>query len=334
MNVRTIFQTVILSAFLGLAGCQNSPSTFPLVEGYSAEMTPFGNFIMGSPEIAAWGAEYTPGNSYAMVNIPIAGAIKIEYAVKRGWGGDIFLSTAAPVEVEIGLKTLEGTVDEVTSICVTYEEQRAFAAIPSTASEDIHEQWTHYRRTDEANSEFWPWWPLGAGFVFGGETRTTCVIQDGRVEVDAVDGPFPKPSAGTAFLTAAISVPAPGTLEDLYEVALVEPDISVTQAYVESGVLNVPQTGTTAVLAPTVPPMAFSVPIGKPLSGVYTFQLNNADWTSPGCPGTVAVKLALRTQSVTRIVTCAIPCGSVAQIDLLFPAGTVAVQPASAGMCS
>jgi hypothetical protein len=155
------------------------------------------NFVMGDPEITDWGAQYEEGNPYAMVNIPVAGALKVEYGMKDGATFVIFLETTLPVELQIELVQGAVTANALTPgdvldwVCVTYEAGAAFQRKPENAQPavDRHGAWTHYQRGAAGGAVF-DWWPPGAGFEFRG-TQRKCVIEDRTVVVTEVWGPFP-----------------------------------------------------------------------------------------------------------------------------------------------
>jgi hypothetical protein len=162
---------------------------------------------MGAPELTAWGAQYVEGNPYAMVNIPVSGALHVAYGIVDGGTFALFLDTTQPVELEIGL--MNG--DVLDWACVTYAEGGTFAGTPPNIEPDVKGFWTHYQRKetdpDTGEEEILAWWPPGAGFVFGGATQRQCVIENRMVVVAGVSGPFPKPQPTAA--PAAPAAPAP-----------------------------------------------------------------------------------------------------------------------------
>lgn len=129
-----------------------------------------------------------------MVNLPVIGAVKVEYTVAGGGTYAIFVKTTTPTKWEIGLKTTDGVTDTLDSVCVTYTEGAAFASVPANAATETQHQATHYLRPLE-NGGTENWWPIDAAFVFACATKTTCVVTDGQVQGAVVDGPFPKAPA-------------------------------------------------------------------------------------------------------------------------------------------
>lgn len=150
------------------------------------------NFIIGSADSANWGGQYAEDNTYFMVNIPVTGAVKVEYAITGGGTYAVFVETTTPTKWEIGLKTVDGVTDLLERVCVTYTEGAAFASVPANATTATQHQATHYLRTlEDGGTE--NWWPVDAAFAFAGETKTVCVVTDGQVQGAVVAGPFPKP---------------------------------------------------------------------------------------------------------------------------------------------
>lgn len=126
-----------------------------------------------------------------MVNIPVIGAVKVEYTITGGATFAIFVDTATPTKWEIGLKTVNGVTDTLQSVCVTYTEGVPFASIPADAATSTQHQATHYpRKLEDGGTE--NWWPSDAAFTFAGKTKMVCVVTDGVVQGEVVDGPFPK----------------------------------------------------------------------------------------------------------------------------------------------
>lgn len=112
-----------------------------------------------------------------MVNLPAIGAVKVEYAVKGGGRFVLFVDTTTPTKWEIGLTTVDGVTAVLESVCVTYTEGLAFAAKPANIETSMQHQATHYlRKLDAGGTE--KWWPIDAAFVFGGETKTVCVVSN------------------------------------------------------------------------------------------------------------------------------------------------------------
>ncbi|MCP4401227.1 MAG: hypothetical protein GY801_28510 [bacterium] len=212
---------IAIVAMMGLIGCE----LFDLGEVTNvtapAGVSELSNFIMGDPEIAEWGAQYAEDNSYTMVNIPVSGALQVEYGLVDGGTFALFLETTQPVELEIGLKSQEVTttaksvVDALEWVCVTYEEGTTFASTPANIEKNIQNAWTHYQRVDETDTVH-PWWLQGVDFVFSGATQQMCVIENQTVMVTEVSGPFPKPQSTTPFTLTSIAVSG-GELLDAYK---------------------------------------------------------------------------------------------------------------------
>ena len=131
-----------------------------------------------------------------MVNIPVTGAVKVEYAITGGGTYAVFVGTTTPTKWEIGLKTVDGVTDVLERVCVTYTEGAAFANVPANATTATQHQATHYLRKLE-NDGTENWWPTDAAFGFAGDTKTVCVVTDGQVQGAEVAGPFPKPQTTT-----------------------------------------------------------------------------------------------------------------------------------------
>lgn len=191
---------VILAAIMGLIGCELFDRDEVADVTAPVGGSDLANFIMGDPAIAEWGVQYAEGNTYAMVNIPVFGALKVEYGIVDGGVFAIFLETTQPVELEIGLERHEvpenadSVVDVLEWVCVTYEEGAVFTSTPENVQPAVDRDgaWTHYQRVD-ADGGVHPWWLPDAAFVFGGPTQRQCVIGNRTELVTEVPGPFPKP---------------------------------------------------------------------------------------------------------------------------------------------
>ncbi len=127
-----------------------------------------------------------------MVNIPVSGAIKVEYTVAGGGTYAVFVETTTPTKWEIGLTTVDGVTATLERVCVTSTEGVPFAAIPANSATATQHKATHYLRALEDGSTE-NWWPVDAAFGFAGDTKTVCVVTDGVVQGEEVAGPFPKP---------------------------------------------------------------------------------------------------------------------------------------------
>ena len=138
-----------------------------------------------------------------MVNIPVTGAVKVEYAIMGGGTYAVFVDTTTPTKWEIGLKTVDGVTDVLQRVCVTYTEGAAFASVPANATTATQHQATHYlRKLENGGTE--NWWPVDAAFAFAGDTKTVCVVTDGVVRGEEVAGPFPKPTSVCGKIQGAI----------------------------------------------------------------------------------------------------------------------------------
>ena len=215
MTTRTIITGVIVCTLIGVIGCEmfdRDEASHLTAPAGGAELS---SFIMGHPEISEWGAQYEPGRSYAMVDIPVAGALQVSYGIVGGGTFALFLETTQPVKLEIGLLTRDGVTDALDWVCVTYETGATFAQKPAAAvaASAGNGAWTHYQRDE--NGALSPWWPPDAGFVFSGATQTQCVIQQRAVIVAEVSGPFPK-ATPTPQPTQAASAAPPVTVVVMY----------------------------------------------------------------------------------------------------------------------
>lgn len=145
-----------------------------------------------------------------MVNIPVTGAVKVEYAIMGGGTYAVFVETTTPTKWEIGLKTVDGVTDVLQRVCVTYTEGAAFASVPANATTATQHQATHYlRKLENGGTE--NWWPVDAAFAFAGDTKTVCVVTDGQAQGAEVDGPFPKsqPTTTTTSVTPTTTTTVP-----------------------------------------------------------------------------------------------------------------------------
>ncbi|GAK53735.1 S-layer domain protein [Candidatus Moduliflexus flocculans] len=139
-----------------------------------------------------------------MVNIPVTGAVKVEYTITGGGAYALFADTATPTKWEIGLKTVDGVTDTLQRVCVTYTDGVPFASVPAEATTSKQHQATHYLRKLDSGTE--NWWPTDTAFGFAGETKTVCVVTDGVVQGEEVAGPFPKtPALANAAPVATVS---------------------------------------------------------------------------------------------------------------------------------
>ena len=192
-----IFTTLLLTAtILGIAGCQLFDDAPTAVGASAADSNALSNFIMGDPELGTWGAYYEAGDSFVRVDIPVAGALKVAYSTTGGWSGAIFLQTAAPVGVEIGLLTDDnGVTDVIDDVCVSYVEGGRFTSMPSNVEKDVQGDWTEYRRVlDDGSTSHW--WPADAAFVFSRNETTACGVVNSDVQWDVIPGgAFDKPAA-------------------------------------------------------------------------------------------------------------------------------------------
>lgn len=185
-----LMASLIILAAGGLS-CRRDAAQTPVTPDRAFDATDTGNFIIGSADAVSWGGQYGKNNTYFMVNIPIVGAVKVEYAVKGGGSFALFLETATPTKMEIGLKTVNGVTDELESVCVTYLEGGVFAAKPANIERSIQHKATHYlRKLDDGSAE--NWWPVEAAFTFDSEPQTICVVTNGVAQGVDVAGPFPK----------------------------------------------------------------------------------------------------------------------------------------------
>jgi len=203
---RTLLTGLVGLSLLGglVAGCQLFDNNSSSLTAPTAETVRPENFIIGSTESTNWGGQYAEDNTYFMVNIPIVGAVKVEYTITGGATFALFVETKTPTKWEIGLKTVDGVTDTLQNVCVTYTEGVPFANVPADATTSTQHQATHYLRTLENGTE--NWWPSDAAFGFAGETTTVCVVVDGKVQGEEVAGPFPKtPASSNAAPVATVS---------------------------------------------------------------------------------------------------------------------------------
>ena len=191
---RALLTGMVGVALIGglVAGCQLFDKNSSSLTAPTAETGRLENFIVADAESTQWGGQYAEGNAYFMVNIPVAGAVKVEYTVAGGGTFAIFADLTAPTTWEIGLTAADGVPATVERVCVTYTEGAAFASVPAEADANALMQATHYLRTLEDGSAE-NWWPSDAAFKFVGKTTTVCVVVDGKVQGAEVSGPFPKP---------------------------------------------------------------------------------------------------------------------------------------------
>lgn len=229
MSVFFKYQCVVIGfvvVVVGLAGCELFDRAQPTEVAAPWSASELAGFIMGDPESTEWGVQYEEGNSYTIVNIPIAGALQVEYGIVDGGTFNIFLETTLPVKLEIGLATrednvtAESLVNALEWVCVTSQEDETFASVPeNVVLNTTHDgAWVQYQRS-VAENEVSEWWSPGAEFVFGGATERVCVIENRTMVVAEVSGPFPKPhptspplvSTNAAPVVAGVSIS--GTLE-------------------------------------------------------------------------------------------------------------------------
>lgn len=158
------------------------------------------NAVFGDAENAEWGAHYTPGDPFFMVQIPMAGAVRMTYTTTTGGPFDIYAESDAPFKLEIGLTEQDGQVAILDSVGVEYLENGAFSSVPEDAQ--IAESGLNAKRRGHlfhyghrVGGVWSPWWLPGAAFVFDGQTQFTCLVSGGVLHsgVVVVFGPFPKP---------------------------------------------------------------------------------------------------------------------------------------------
>ncbi|GAK53739.1 hypothetical protein U14_05013 [Candidatus Moduliflexus flocculans] len=192
---RTLLTGLVGLTLIGglVAGCQLFDTNSSSLTAPTAETVRPENFIIGSADSDQWGGQYSKDNTYFMVNIPVTGAVKVEYTITGGATYALFVDTTTPTKWEIGLKTVDGVTDTLQSVCVTYTDGVPFASVPADATTSTQHQAAHYLRKLENGTE--NWWPIDAAFAFAGETKTVCVLIDGVVQGADVAGPFPKATA-------------------------------------------------------------------------------------------------------------------------------------------
>ena len=139
------------------------------------------------------------------INVPVSGALGIFYRIMNGGSYALFVETPSAVKMEIGLNTINGVVDVLDSVCVTYADGvTAFASAPADIVKVKQYGATHYRRKHSAGES--DWWPIDAAFGFGvpdAQLTTVCIARDGVVGVTQLAGPFPKTAPVTTTTTAA-----------------------------------------------------------------------------------------------------------------------------------
>ena len=192
-RVAVIGTLTIVSLILGIVGCRMFDDAPTAAETTTENLNPSADFIMDAPEIDGWGAHYEPGNSFVRVDIPVSGALKVEYSTTSGWSGAIFAHTVSPVGLEIGLVTRDGVTDVVEEICVSSVEDGSFTSMPANLEISAKEDWTHYKRItdDGAVSD---WWPTAAAFTFSNDASSVCGIVNSEVQWELIPGgAFEKP---------------------------------------------------------------------------------------------------------------------------------------------
>ena len=258
----------------GVMACNvldNDQPTAPIMEGNSANLS---NFIIGDPDVTEWGGQYVKDNTYFMVNIPIVGAVKVEYCVKGGGCFAVFVDTTSPTKWEIGLTTVDGVTEVLERVCVTYLENGKFASVPASHEKATQHKATHYqRKLDDGSVE--NWWPIDAAFEFGGKTTTVCVVTDGVVQGAEVAGPFPKPMP-TPVAPAAPTVG--GSMTAGYRAWDINGDTGVVTPW-NGCQVTVANTGTTSI------DVTFT---GGDHEGTWLIPGMGLDWTwsdnAAGCP--------------------------------------------------
>ena len=200
---------LLAAAILGIAGCQLFDDDPTGVGASAADSSILSNFIMGDPELDDWGAYYEEGDSFVRVDIPVAGALKVEYGTTGGWSGAIFLQTAAPVGLEIGLLTDDdGVTDVIDDVCVSSVEGGTFTSMPANVEDDVQGDWTEYLRVlDDGSTSHW--WLADAAFVFSGDETTACGVVNSDVQWELIPGgAFDKPT--TTMTTSVADVDGDG----------------------------------------------------------------------------------------------------------------------------
>ena len=201
MRRKRMIAGVIGLVFVGLVGCQlfehdkQKTLTMPAMSDMQPE-----NFIIGDPEIMDWGGHYLKNDAFFAINVPVVGAMKITYSITTGSTFMLFVETSAATKMEIGLQTVNGVVDVVDSVCVTYAENvMAFARVPSGIVKVTQHNATHYQRADR-DDETQNWWPSDAAFSFGvldTQLKTVCVVTNGVLGVTEISETFPKTTPST-----------------------------------------------------------------------------------------------------------------------------------------
>lgn len=180
---------------VGLVGCELSEREQP-----TAVTAPGGagvNAIFGDADISEWGASYTAGDPFVMVNVPFAAAVKINYTTTTGGPYSVFATGDGPFKVEIGLVEHDGVLDTLDALWVEFLEDGDFTEMPENAraetvkSGKVRIVVMQYLRL--VGDVLFPWWPFDALFVFSGPTQTIWLYSGGVVLVTEVSGPFPKP---------------------------------------------------------------------------------------------------------------------------------------------
>ena len=203
-RLNTIGTIIVVALLLGIVGCQMFEDSPTEIAAPDAGFSPMSDFLMGTPELDDWGAYYEEGDTFVRVDLPVAGALKVEYTTTTGWSGAIFAQTGSPVGLEIGLKEVDGVVDVVEDVCVSYVEGGSFSAMPSNVEESAKEDWIHYTRVND-NGSTSNWWPTSAGFIFSGEITTVCGVVNSEVQWDVIPGgAFDKPAGAQTGVGSAV----------------------------------------------------------------------------------------------------------------------------------
>ncbi|GAK49174.1 hypothetical protein U14_00392 [Candidatus Moduliflexus flocculans] len=196
----------------GIVGCQTFKGEHHNPTMPTDDAT--GNFIIGDADISEWGAEYSAGHTYFMINVPYAVVMKVEYGIVGGGVFAIFAETKHATKLEIGLATRDllehgnSQVDTLMWACVTYVQGGTFTTIPVNAITSFQgKDKIHYQREDEATGDKYAWWPIETDFGWSSPSQRQCVIENSEVVngITPVSGPFPKPlpQQGTWVLAAS-----------------------------------------------------------------------------------------------------------------------------------
>jgi hypothetical protein len=169
----------------------------------------------------------------------------------------------------------------------------------------------------------------GGGILGRGYLDMRGTLPDGQsvtIGREVCFGSNPSAPPLTFLTTSVVVTSGGGSVADLFEFDVDEPDTTRASVYIDSGTA-VTADGTTAVASTTWPPLTISVAPGMPQTGTYIVSVYNT-WNPSACPfNPVAVSLTVTTQQTTQTFACTIPCDEVLSVDVAFPAGAITLSP-------